>query len=91
MSLRPQCVEVLRRVEAWGDLTEMSVAEARSLDRRASIELGGAGPPVTEVRDILVERQGDRIPARLYRPRDELAPGVLVGAARQRDHARGCA
>jgi acetyl esterase len=78
MPLHPQCVEVLRRVESWGDVTEMSVAAARSLDLRASIELGGAGPPVTEVRDILVEGQGGRIPARLYRPDDELAPGVLV-------------
>jgi acetyl esterase len=74
----PQCREVLRRVEAAGDLAALSVAEARALDERLLRELGGPGPAVAEVRDLEFTTAGGTIAARLYRPHDDLAPAVLV-------------
>lgn len=74
MPLHPQSLEVLRRVEAWGEVADLSVAEARALDERRARELGGEGPPVASVEDVAAAG----LPARLYRPRGDESPGVLV-------------
>jgi acetyl esterase len=78
MPLHPQCENVLRHVDGCDDIEDMSVAAARALDERLARELGGDGPPMAEVRDVSVAGAADLIPARVYRPRDEIAPGILV-------------
>jgi acetyl esterase len=78
MALHPQCEDVLRLVDGWGDATQLPVAAARALDLRVANELGGAGPRLAEVRDVAVDGAEGSLPARLYRPSEEIAPGVLV-------------
>jgi acetyl esterase len=78
MPLHRQCEEVLRRVERWGDVASMSVAAARALEARRAAELGGTGPAMAEIRDLAIPTAQHPIPARLYRPRHDVAPGVLV-------------
>jgi acetyl esterase len=78
LGLHPQCEAVLRHVDGWEDLTQVSVAAARALELRAANELGGAGPWVAEVRELVVDGAEGKVPARLYRPSEDIAPGVLV-------------
>ena len=56
----------------------MSIADARRLELRAAEELGGHAPQLAEVVDLNVDGAEGPIPARLYRPNEEIAPGLLV-------------
>jgi len=76
--LHPDCVEVLRRAEAWGAPARPTVEQARALDVRRMRELGGAAQQVAEVRELAIPTHAGDVPARLYRPCDDVADGVLV-------------
>ena len=78
MPLDAQCEEVLRRVSKWPVLADQTVVDARALEQRRKQELGGVEQDVFEVRSVLIPAAGARIPALLYRPSPDVAPGILV-------------
>jgi acetyl esterase len=75
--LHPDCLEVLRRVAAW-NLTEPTVANARTGELRRQAELAGSAPPLHAIEPIAIPVGERELAALAYRPTAEEAPGTLV-------------
>ena len=78
VQLHPQCEEVLRRVARWDVPAEVTVAAAREQELLRQAELAGRGPEMAEVRELTLPGPAGPVPAVLYRPAEEVAPGLLV-------------
>jgi acetyl esterase/lipase len=79
MPLHPQVQALLEMVKEQGipPLHEGTVADARALTA-AIKDLIGPGPDVAEIRDLKIPTPDGAIPARLYHPTSERAPGLVV-------------
>lgn len=75
--LDEQSRRVLAMVESWGDVSNLSPAEARQLDGRRRAELGGSADPVASVEDLEIDGPRGPLAVRVYRSSGE-TPGTLL-------------
>lgn len=75
--LHPDCLAVVRAVEAWGE-TPLTVDAMRALERRRAAELAAEPLPMARTETLRVPVDGGEIDVQLAFPHDGPFPGVLV-------------
>ena len=72
MPLDPEIAQVLQKMAAAGGppMHEVPIAQARAAAEVTSLELGGPGEEVGDVRDAVIASAACEIPVRVYRPKD---------------------
>jgi acetyl esterase len=78
VTLHPDSQEVLEHLERWGPPHTLSIATMRAREQWRFEELAAPSRPVAEVASLSIPGPAGEIPARLYRPTEDAATGVLV-------------
>jgi acetyl esterase len=76
--LHPQCREVIRITEGWPMPEVPTLADVRASEEWRQRDLAGRGPDMHEVRELTLPGPAGEVPAVLYRPTGDVAPGLLV-------------